>query len=996
MRLATCSLLTAAALALACQQAANPPSMRSLARSGALSVVCRDMVSGLGLDINGCPDPQATKTTGRHTMLLVTQKERGEIAIIDMTNKSVIDEDPAAPGTEFLPIGAMPESIVSTPGGVATFVATAQPGREALFVLPTSCIMPPKSGEPARDLTQWSACRLPGPPGEMVLVPDRSEDSTGTYRKSCADPSNPAVADTVRADCPADWDAEERIKPFGRRKILLTLPTKGGVAIIDARSLYGLQPGSFEACPIERWVPLSSNVPTNLVQALPPELENANAACSITNNYDLPTLTAPKSQPAGIAFKDGHLYVADMGVPLVHELDLNDPCAPQELPPLVPTSIEDPKRAVLTSDVAVSDLTRKQQRFVYAVDDKLGNLMAFDVGPTSSQRTPLVFPGLPYRPFDSPDRINTNINRASVKDLAFVTHDVPIVDQTSASSSTGVLCDPNPNADPASAQAQYRTSSDYSLGASPSKLRGTFAMVALSDGHVSVIDVEDWDAECRRPVEGSKAGETSWRGCACSNPDQCPAEFMVDDSRTVSDEASCNVFEPHSPRSARFITTNSSVGTGAPSLPTFPALTTPSGEAGTSNSSRTTSAPKLLAVPYPTVKGTSEVNIGSTRYYLTPGAREPNGATRLDTDPATATHHSVLLPQIEPRSYLPSENFSLTYEGKLFDDRESGLLGTDLSIADPDANFCDQGVQDNDVTASVSNLYLAAGGDTNAFVAAHADFVQITQDFTDTDPYWPTALGSSCAADPATAVSGINGCRSYFGTKDNFKPTRELTVVEAYQDRLVLRPRSSDPAVWENLQCCFPGTVKYTVRAGHQWVFRGQQALSRVTANSSKRCQLDCSPRKTYVTNRAIEIASTDTSCPKDSVNCTCTQGSECIVGIGPVRDYSACTVNDNAFVDPNSSALPSGCIFDSLKARFAVYSGTAPSVRDMAFNWQVTGGFVPYRVTLANNYTGAAVMPESMTLAPNINAFFVVDGVSGGVFEFVLDPFTLNGNPYL
>jgi len=36
------------------------------------------------------------------------------------------------------------------------------------------------------------------------------------------------------------------------------------------------------------------------------------------------------------------------------------------------------------------------------------------------------------------------------------------------------------------------------------------------------------------------------------------------------------------------------------------------------------------------------------------------------------------------------------------------------------------------------------------------------------------------------------------------------------------------------------------------------------------------------------------------------------------------------------------------------------------------------------------------MIQAPNLNAMFVVEGVSGGVFEIVLDTFTINGDPYL
>jgi len=1000
MRTVTCSIVATAALAVGCQQTTNPPPLRSLAQSGSLSVVCRDMVTGLGQDINGCPDPQATTSTGRHTMLMVTQTGRGEVAVIDMTNKTVIDEDPAAPGTEFLPIGAMPVSIASTPGGSATFVATAEPGREAIFVLPTSCVMPPKPGEPARDLTQWSACRLPGVPGEMVILPDETSDPAGGYRKSCEAPSVPQMTDTARADCPSDWEAEERITPLGRRKIVLTLtpPNKqAGLVILDARSLYNLQPGAFDACPIERWLPLSLDVPTSPSQSLPDDLRGLDATCSIANGYYFAPIREPRSVPAGIAFKDGRLYVADKGVPIIHELNLADPCDPRELEPLVPTSIEDPGRAVLTSDVAVSDLTSKRERFVYAVDHERGNLMAFDVSPGATQRTPLVFSGLPYLPFDAPDRINTNLNDARAKDILFVTHDVPIVDEASSTASTGVLCDPTPGA--ATVGSQYRTSSDYTRGASPSKLRGMFAMVALSDGHVSVIDVEDWDAACRRPIEGNTSSSMNWRGCVND-----AASFYIDGSnaRTVSDEASCRVVEPHHPRSGRFVASNSAIGTGAPSLPGFPALATPSNQTSSGSSTRSNTPPKLIAAPYPASHGTSEVYISSTRYYLSPGPTVPSGATLLDTSPATADHNSVLLPLVEPRSYLPTENFSLTYEGKLFDDRASGLLGhSDVSLTDLDAQFCDKGVQDRDVAEELAPEYLPAGADKSTFAANHADFVQITADFDDHDAYWSTPIGSSCAADPATGVSGIAGCRSYFGTNGDLKPTRELTVTEAYQDRLVLNPRTSDAVIAANLRCCFPGTVKYTVRAARQWLLRGQQALSRVVAKSGKRCQLDCSPRKQHVRTRAIEITSSDTNCPGGSEACTCSMPTgECI---GPAAPDGACVLQNAGAtgpglqVEPNAEgSLPPGCIFDSIKARFVVYAGTAASIRDMAFGWQVTGGFSPYQITLSNSFTGALVMPQSMTAAPNLNAFFVVDGVSGGVFEFVLDPFSLNGNPYL
>ena len=1022
------------------------------------------MASGNGVDINGCPDAYATNIAGRHTMLMVTQTGRGEVAVIDMTTRVVLDEDPTVPGTEFLPVGAMPVSIVSTPGGASTFVATAEPGREAIFVLPTSCIVAPcytttnptwdqaefelpnsclaasAGNQPPHDLTQWSACQLPSTPGAMTILTDTSLNAQGEVRQTCDGNGSNGIDEPSPTYCPADWDAEQLVSPPGRRKILVTLPKLGGVALLDARNLFDQTPGTFEPCVIERWLPLSATVPSApQAQAIPDDL-SAPSSCNTTPRYSFgPPPSGFTSQPAGIAYQDGQLFVADLGVPLVHILDVQDPCNPHELPPLLPSSFDEPTRTVYTSNVAVSDLTKSNGRFVYAVDDGDGSLMAFDVSPSSSQRTPIVRPGTPYMPYDPPDRIRTNLQNARIKDLLFVSHDVPILEPGTPTATTAQLCDPLPNT--TSSDSLYRTSSDYTRGASPSKLRGTFAIAALSNGQVGVVDVEDWDAPCRRPISGNMATSTAaipptdWRGCV--NDATCS---YVDSTsiRTVSDEASCKVVEPHHARSGRFFANNSTVGTSAPSLQTFPTLTSISGNISTGSSTRKSANPRFLAVPFSdSDNGTpceySEVFVGTSQYYLPIPYSDlpkltnscprttPTNATLLNIDPARATNNSLLLPQFEPRTYLPSENFSVTFEGKLFDDRQTGLLSAnDLSLSDPDASFCDQGVQDLDSSTILGGNFVSsdpqlAQAQSAAFGPVHADFVQITSDFSDNDPYWSTPVGSACAKDPATGIAGINGCRTYFGTTNNFTTNREWQIVEAYQDHLIFQPnqqlqqlQTTEPnAVADaiaNLHCCFPGTVLYTVRAANQWVLRGQQPMTNVVVgpSPSQRCIIDdnCNPRKKFLKNRIIEISSSNTICPPppSTADCTCSKGP---CGIGPATDSSAvCVVPDQQPIDPNSSIttdlIGQGCIFNSLKARFAIYSGTNPSIRDMSFVWQVVGGFVPYELNLSNHLTGSAVMPQSMTPAPNMNALFVVESVSGGVFEIVLDPFSINGDPYL
>ena len=661
-------------------------------------------------------------------------------------------------------------------------------------------------------------------------------------------------------------------------------------------------------------------------------------------------------------------------------------------------------------------------------------MLAFDVSPSSTQRTPILRPGTPYMPLAPPDRIGTSLQNARVKDLLFVTHDVPFLVPGTLTSTTGQLCDPTPGAsEPGS---DYRTSSDYTRGASPSNLRGTFAMAALSNGQIGVVNVEDFDAPCRRPKEGNTSASRDWRGC---ENDETASYIDSTLTRTVSDESSCYVVEPHHARSGRFFANNSEVGTSAPSLQTFPTLTSVAvnGSISTGGSSRKFASPRLLAVPFPdsdngTPHDYSEFFVGTSQYYLSPPASDPTNddatsptdASPISIDPAGATNNSLLLPQFEPRTYLPSESFSATFEGKLFNDRQTGLLSaTDLSLSDPDANFCDQGVEDLDATASLGADFASSDPSLSAnqlaaFGAAHADFLQITSDFTDNDPYWVTPVGSACAKDPTTGIGGINGCRSYFGTTSNLLPTREWQIVQAYQDHLIFQPnqqlvqlQQKEPnAVADaiaNLHCCFPGIVLYTVRAANQWLLVGQQPLTNVIVGPNLRCVLDdCDPRKSLLKNRLIEISSDDTTCPSTSstADCTCANPSPSGCGIGPAPAadlYPVCVVHDNHPIDPNlyttgSGSIGQGCILNSLKARFAIYSGTSPSIRDMSFIWQVVGGFVPYELSLANHLTGSAIMPQSMFQAPNLNAFFVVNGVSGGVFEVVLDPFTINGDPYL
>src|SRR6185436_15938969 len=159
-------------------QNAQSVTLRSLESSGAMSFVC------LGATAHGffprrldqCPDRSNTDGEFQHLYSLVTQLTRGEVAVVDLIQGAVVDQDVAIPGFNFLQVGSEPGAIVSTPGSTATFVGGGAVGSEGIFALPSSCITPRTGKEPVRDLTTWSACRLPSAPGAMAVLLDTKSD----------------------------------------------------------------------------------------------------------------------------------------------------------------------------------------------------------------------------------------------------------------------------------------------------------------------------------------------------------------------------------------------------------------------------------------------------------------------------------------------------------------------------------------------------------------------------------------------------------------------------------------------------------------------------------------------------------------------------------------------------------------------------------------------------------------------------------------------------
>jgi hypothetical protein len=184
---------------------------------------------------------------------------------------------------------------------------------------------------------------------------------------------------------------------------------------------------------------------------------------------------------------------------------------------------------------------------------------------------------------------------------------------------------------------------------------------------------------------------------------------------------------------------------------------------------------------------------------------------------------------------------------------------------------------------------------------------------------------------------------------------------------------------------CFPGGLRYTIRGGNQWVLANGRpdTLHDLTADASRdyRCVRDCDPRKRFFRSRVFEIGAS---------GCSAKAPEDCAkVSVGPSTELDGpCSYEP---IDKDGETLgitlaepAARCIFENLTSRFAVYRGRQPSVRDMTFGWDTTGGFVPLSASLAS--VASAVLPQHLAYVPEYQAIAVVDGSSLGLSFMSLD----------
>ncbi|MRG90961.1 hypothetical protein [Polyangium spumosum] len=996
LALAGLGLPLALASGSGCQTQTVAQTVRALERSGRVSFLCLG-APGVGttpaLPFERCsntrfesPDDFAVAdgtTTHPHLYALVTQTTRGEVAVVDMSTKKdpVLDSHPRVPGANFLPIGAQPIDIASTSGSMAAFVGVAEHGREGIFALAAKDIRVCATCAP-KTLSSWPACALPAAPGEMLVVYDPANDD-GEVRARCEDTtySKPREAEP---DGEGGYLVDLTQEGFGRPKLVVTIPDLGALAVIDAQTLFDVEreadgtpkkdpetgelvykhaPGSWNECPIDRWVPLEVDLPVQSPPAPPP----TGAACVAPPVIVPAPAQAYDSRPAGLALSEKRLFVGDLEAPVVHVLDMETPCEPIERDPLLPTSLRKPDRVVTTSQVAASPtLAGSLDRFLYAVDDLDGSVMVFDIAEDATSRRPLTRPHPEWTPLQAPDRVEFGV---PVQDLVIIERDNPQPIPATGVAPEGIRCNPDPDLKVCTSEAAscdpetlYRTSANYDRGAGPARMRGAFAYVVLGTGQIAIVDIDDYDAYCRAPTR-----YTYLYGCPPSGaPPELVQELAEEEALASSGEVSCNVVVPHTPRSTNYLRTSERTGQNQPGIAGFPLLYD---NQGTLQSTFDPGGPVLRAtVPAPP-DPSEEVPPEHLTLAIGGTLRIIDQETGLTTN-AGELEHTVAMNFEDPRAQSTSQAFTITYEGAL-----PGLAGKagrlDLTggaapmLSDAASRFCDRGVLGQRAWKEILQNEGLSEAEAEARAVALADYVQIGSNIpAEDDVHWQ---------DPATqGVCTFQTCKLTFGVAEVPRNTRDIRIVEAYQDRLELgasrggipNPATPNPddtmAVPPELyECCFPTLVGFNIRVGNQWSVVGDSSgfLHHVIPASASvgdtplgACRNSCDPNRVRENGR-VRAAPSGTVVKDGDVHAF-------------INPFFRMAINDPA----------QGSDFDA--------NPGSPDLngppRDTFFQFATQGNFRPLLLNLASNTS--EIQPQAISFVPSTGELAITDGSLEGL----------------
>ncbi|MGH7269071.1 MAG: hypothetical protein ACREJ3_01460, partial [Polyangiaceae bacterium] len=652
------------------QTPVNTP-IRSFEGAQKVAVVCVQVNSARGAPLAGVPGgpggvvalpqndcaPVPANWNGgglpNHLFALVTQTTRGELAVVDLTAGSIVDEDHSTPGINVIPVGTNPTDVVVAPDATVAFVSSAAPRAPAIYGVPTVQLLGDgiRPSQLPLTLTDLTACALPQPPLALAVTALPPADAGSMSASSYAivallgsatgapatlvtiDPRRSGLVGGVRGALPAcrvmgtailsgempsswapgpTWPDGVPYIDGGAPSEALPLPgmlcsaALGSAGNAGPDAGMGAEAGSGEDAGVDVDAGAGSEQDAGAQGEANTDAGGGDGALPLAFG----PLSPPSPRSMAIRSDVPLVYVADDAVPLIHVIDVSDPTAPHEMAPLIATSVVEPTRRVRVGGIALSPPTRDYKVYLYAIDAGDGSLMVYDVtDPSTSPHVPLLRPHAALNPFSPPDRLTF---ASPVATLAFVQHDWPVPASLVASSDpihaySGLLCNPNPNAHPAPSVfddlgAAYRVDQASQIQAQgsalnfPTRLRGIFAFVTLTNGTIVTVDVDDWDAPCRRPDPMSTGSVTDpsdptqrYAGSALGalaipepapapgdlNPYHAPITYQnrsLPESPAVTLEPFFPVSAPNRVRSSTLLRNDPTSGDHAPNLTATPTL----------------------------------------------------------------------------------------------------------------------------------------------------------------------------------------------------------------------------------------------------------------------------------------------------------------------------------------------------------------------------------------------------------------------------------------
>lgn len=456
-------------LALGCSSGVTPAAPRAFNRPDRVAFVCFDMTSSTDprpAPLSECRTlSDGSYPENRRLHALVTQVARGEVAAVDLAARTILDSDRRIPGFTFVPVDEVPTDIVA-PAETPACAWVASAGGRSLTAIALERFRPEHGDEVANSEL---VLHLPSRPSRLALAPDER---------------------TI-------WISFPDLGAVGRVAIDPERCTAGAVDLV---TLAPDVPAGVMADP-----------QTDLTWLCAPDDFLLSQPATFSPREHVPDDPVPAPSEMTIDVERGELYVADANLPLVHRVSLatgtllsslsvGAPVRDLALTPGLPDTYDLPSVTPLTT----------QSRFLYAIDDRDGTVMVVDVTDPGAPGFGAVLP-VDVEGSARPDRIPFPVAARSIE-IVLHGFDRDALDPRVGSLETidryDGLCD-------------FTTTP--AVTPSPSNLRGAFAMVAMADGTVRIVDLYDLGASCRGRAFGEGTPADSAR---CENPSVANDTFV--------------------------------------------------------------------------------------------------------------------------------------------------------------------------------------------------------------------------------------------------------------------------------------------------------------------------------------------------------------------------------------------------------------------------------------------------------------------------------------